>query len=144
LALETMVCPCASRCFLSLFFLNFFEALPIHLGRFVSPLTAPLPPPFALAPGLLDVRLVISRDGTNLTYSSATFNARAPFVHLGVNLCGTGASSPSAPGGWCSPTSGIEQNTTADTSAMSPPLIYPSNARAILTHLPFLLLQVHG
>ena len=65
--------------------------------------------------GLLDIRLLVSRDGENISYTS-TANARQPFVPLGVNDCG--ASTPSVHGGWCSPYSGVEARTSFDTSAM--------------------------
>lgn len=65
--------------------------------------------------GLLDIRLVVSRDGEQLNYSMGR-NSRAPFVPLGINDCG--ATTPSVIGGWCSPFSGVEARTTADTSAM--------------------------
>lgn len=67
--------------------------------------------------GLLDVRLVVSSDGSNLTYVPGRRN-RSPFIPLGINRCGSSASSPSVTGGWCSPTSGIENKTNFDTSAM--------------------------
>lgn len=65
--------------------------------------------------GLLDIRLIVSRDGEHLNYTS-TANARQPFVPLGINDCG--ASTPSVRSGWCSPYSGIESHTSFDTSAM--------------------------
>eukprot|EP00656_Telonema_subtile_P000700 TRINITY_DN10339_c0_g1_i1.p1 TRINITY_DN10339_c0_g1~~TRINITY_DN10339_c0_g1_i1.p1 ORF type:complete len:490 (-),score=83.31 TRINITY_DN10339_c0_g1_i1:293-1762(-) len=67
--------------------------------------------------GLLDIRLLVSRDGgkSGLRYTPAP-NARSPFVPLGVNRCG--ASSPTAVDGWCSPVSGVEASTSFDTSAM--------------------------
>jgi hypothetical protein len=67
--------------------------------------------------GLLDVRLVVSSDGINLTYVPGRRN-RAPFIPLGVNRCGASASSPSVSGGWCSPSTGVEASTNFDTSAM--------------------------
>ena len=66
--------------------------------------------------GLLDVRLLVSRDGYNLTYVPGARNARSPFVSLGVNKCG--ASTPSIKNGWCNPYNGVEQHTSADTSAI--------------------------
>eukprot|EP00041_Stephanoeca_diplocostata_P032140 m.1021570 g.1021570 ORF g.1021570 m.1021570 type:complete len:206 (-) comp24095_c0_seq18:2601-3218(-) len=66
--------------------------------------------------GLLDIRLLTSTNGVNITYAAAT-NARSPFVPLGTNLCGPNAASPSIKSGWCSPTSGIESSTSFDTSA---------------------------
>ena len=65
--------------------------------------------------GLLDTRLLVSRDAATLDYTTAR-NARAPFVPLGVNTCGK--STPSVPGGWCDPASAAESRTSADTSAM--------------------------
>eukprot|EP00040_Diaphanoeca_grandis_P030387 m.179576 g.179576 ORF g.179576 m.179576 type:complete len:633 (-) comp31981_c0_seq2:690-2588(-) len=68
--------------------------------------------------GILDIRLVITRNlSANLTYTTAT-NARSPFVPLGINNCGGTAHAPETPDGWCSPTSGEEAQTSADTSAM--------------------------
>ena len=67
--------------------------------------------------GLLDIRLVVSRDGVSFNYTGAT-NPRAPFVPLGVNRCGGDAHAPGVKGGWCSPTSGVEAHTSFDTSAM--------------------------
>ena len=52
--------------------------------------------------GLLDIRLVVSRDGAQVGYSSAK-NARSPWVPLGYNKCGPGAHAPDNVGGWCSP-----------------------------------------
>jgi hypothetical protein len=77
------------------------------------------PAPFGFGnDGLLDIRLVISRDGANLSYPTAT-NARAPWVPLGTNWCGGGAHAPGNVGGWCSPHSGVEAGPTDfDTSAM--------------------------
>ena len=66
--------------------------------------------------GLLDVRLLVSRDGYNLTYVPGARNSRSPFVSLGINKCG--ASTPSIKNGWCNPYNGIEQHTAADTSAI--------------------------
>ena len=65
--------------------------------------------------GILDIRMVASRDGTRLNYSTAR-NGRAPFVPLGINDCES--TTPSVEGGWCSPFSGVEARTSADTSAM--------------------------
>ena len=57
--------------------------------------------------------------GIDIHYVPGASNARAPFVGLGMNECGPGASSPDTGwGGWCSPTSGIESKTSFDTSAM--------------------------
>jgi len=98
--------------------------------------------------GLLDLRLVVSRDGAHLNYTQSR-NGRSPYVPLGDNHCGGAAHAPSngadaagaagalravvllvllllltfpslSPvGGWCSPKSGVESNhTDADTSAM--------------------------
>ena len=68
--------------------------------------------------GLLDIRLVVSRDGKELNYTTTT-NGRSPYVPLGDNSCGPAAHAPSNPNGWCSPTTGIEGNhTDFDTSAM--------------------------
>ena len=68
--------------------------------------------------GLLDIRLIYARQATAkaLKYSSA-INGRAPFVPLGPNGCGPGAASPSEIGGWCNPTTGVEEKTSFDTSA---------------------------
>ena len=65
--------------------------------------------------GLLDVRLVVSRDGKSLNYTTAT-NRRAPFVPLGPSDCG--ANTPDVLGGWCSPQSGIQAKTAYDTSGV--------------------------
>ena len=65
--------------------------------------------------GLLDIRLVVSRDGKQLNYTAAR-NNRVPFVPLGFNMCG--ATTPSVAGGWCSPFDGIEAATSFDTSAI--------------------------
>lgn len=68
--------------------------------------------------GLLDIRLVVSRDGQHLNYTT-TPNGRSPYVPLGDNNCGGAAHAPDTVGGWCSPTSGIEgSHTNVDTSAM--------------------------
>ncbi len=68
--------------------------------------------------GLLDIRLLVSRDGKKLDYvGPRAAAARAPFVNLGLNKCGPYASAPSVADGWCSPTSGIEAKTHFDTSA---------------------------
>eukprot|EP00038_Savillea_parva_P008938 m.180164 g.180164 ORF g.180164 m.180164 type:complete len:634 (+) comp14943_c0_seq1:174-2075(+) len=67
--------------------------------------------------GLLDIRMVVSSNGTNLKYVPGNGN-RAPFVPLGINACGAGTTSPSVTGGWCSPDTGIEAKTAFDTSAM--------------------------
>ena len=68
--------------------------------------------------GLLDIRLVVSRDGAHVNYTTAE-NGRSPWVPLGVNKCGPGAHAPDNPNGWCSPKTGIEAGPTAfDTSAM--------------------------
>jgi hypothetical protein len=67
--------------------------------------------------GLVDVRLVVSRDGLNLSYTD-TANARSPFVPLGDNQCGGGAHSPSVPDGWCSPFDGVLERQPFDTSTM--------------------------
>jgi hypothetical protein len=67
--------------------------------------------------GLLDIRMVASRDGIRLNYTTAR-NGRAPFVPLGINDCGESSTTPSVEGGWCSPFSGVEARTSADTSAM--------------------------
>ena len=72
--------------------------------------------------GLLDIRLLVSRDGQTLNYVKTNdqddVGYRSPFVHLGINQCGNDASSPDVKGGWCSPVSGIESTTSFDTSAM--------------------------
>ena len=65
--------------------------------------------------GLLDVRLVTSSNGINLTYVPGR-NGRSPYVPLGINRCGSRASSPSISEGWCSPQSGIEARINPDTS----------------------------
>ena len=65
--------------------------------------------------GILDIRLVVSRDSYNLSYSGAAA-PRSPFVPLGISDCH--ASTPSTPGGWCSPFSGEEHRTSFDTSVM--------------------------
>jgi hypothetical protein len=50
--------------------------------------------------GLIDTRLLVARDHrSNLSY--AADGSRAPFLSLGINLCG--AWTPSKSGGWCSP-----------------------------------------
>lgn len=68
--------------------------------------------------GLLDIRLVVSRDGAHLGYSEAK-NGRSPWVPLGYNKCGGAAHAPDNIDGWCSPTTGIESGSTDfDTSAM--------------------------
>ena len=64
--------------------------------------------------GILDIRLVVSRDSYNLSYSGATA-PRSPFVPLGISGC---ALAPGVPGGWCSPSSGEEKHTSFDTSVM--------------------------
>ena len=76
---------------------------------------ARLPWPVAGSDGLLDIRLVASRNGQNLSYT-ATRNARAPFVALGVNDCA--GTTPSVAGGWCNPKSMEQAHTSVDTSAM--------------------------
>lgn len=69
--------------------------------------------------GLLDIRLLTSRDGYNLSYVPASRNkGRSSYVSLGVNRCGSNASTPSVKGGWCSPFTGIENSTSPDTSGM--------------------------
>ena len=65
--------------------------------------------------GILDLRLVVSRDSYNLSYSGAT-DPRSPFVPLGISDCQH--STPSTPGGWCNPFSGEEKRTSFDTSVM--------------------------
>ena len=89
----------------------FFPSMYFHFGK---------NNPFGFGnDGLLDIRLLVSRDGKKLNYvGPRAAAARAPFVKLGVNKCGPRASSPSAPQGWCSPTTGVEQHTSFDTSAM--------------------------
>lgn len=68
--------------------------------------------------GLLDIRLVVSRDGQTVGYPPAP-DARLPFVDLGINSCGDVNQQPSTPGGWCDPTSAeVMQHTAVDTSAM--------------------------
>ena len=49
--------------------------------------------------GLLDIRLVVSRDGVNLSYAPAA-NGRAPYVALGPNSCGAAAHAPAVHHGW--------------------------------------------
>lgn len=98
--------PSASHAVVHLFF-------PSMMGHFSASKPGP---PFGFADdALVDVRLVVSRDGVNLGYPPAT-NARAPFVPLGVNKCGALASRPSVKGGWCDPGSGVESTTSWDTS----------------------------
>ena len=86
-----------------------------HFG--VGPgLVGPGPPWGLPIDGLLDVRLVVSRTGKTLNYTTAR-NARSPFVPLGVNTCG--ASTPSVAGGWCAPRSATQlRQTSPSTSAM--------------------------
>eukprot|EP00756_Hemistasia_phaeocysticola_P062883 Hpha_TRINITY_DN6343_c0_g1::TRINITY_DN6343_c0_g1_i2::g.145445::m.145445 len=70
--------------------------------------------------GLLDIRLVVSRDGKDLHYAGPRCsNARRPFVPLGpTDGCGPRATSPNdVSGGWCSPYSGVESSIPFDTSA---------------------------
>ena len=64
------------------------------------------------------MRMLISRDGFNLSYVPGARNARSPFVSLGLNKCGPHASMPSTKNGWCNPNDGIEQHTSTDTSAI--------------------------
>ena len=52
--------------------------------------------------GLLDIRLVVSRDNEKVGYSEAK-NGRSPWVPLGVNKCGGAAHAPGNVDGWCSP-----------------------------------------
>ena len=75
--------------------------------------------PFAFGnDGLLDIRLVVSRDNINVGYSQAK-NGRSPWVPLGFNKCGGAAHAPDNPDGWCSPKTGEEAGPTDfDTSAM--------------------------
>jgi hypothetical protein len=95
----------------------FFPSMYYHFGpRF----------PFGFSnDGLLDIRLLVSRDGEHLYYvpddrgggsGGSGVGFRSPFVSLGMNECG--ATAPGILNGWCSPTSGIESKTTFDTSAM--------------------------
>lgn len=76
---------------------------------------ANLPFPGYAADGILDLRLVASRDGSNLSYTSAR-NGRSPFVPLGINDCPS--STPTVAGGWCDPNTLEESRTSMDTSAM--------------------------
>jgi hypothetical protein len=66
------------------------------------------------ADGILDLRLVTSRDGSNLSYTD-TQNGRSSFVPLGINDC---TSTPTVAGGWCDPETMQESKTSFDTSAM--------------------------
>lgn len=69
--------------------------------------------------GLLDVRMLVSRDGISLDYVSGAWNARSPYVSLGDNSCGEGlASRPQVHGGWCDEKSGELAFTSTDSSAM--------------------------
>ena len=77
--------------------------------------TARAPWPTVSANGLLDIRLVTSRNGVNLSYTESR-NGRSPFVPLGINDCA--ASTPGVRGGWCDPRGTEEQHTSFDTSAM--------------------------
>ena len=65
--------------------------------------------------GILDIRLLVSRDGKHIGYAPAR-NGRAPFVALGPTSCGPGATAPSVMGGWCDPNSPAQARTAPDTS----------------------------
>ena len=74
--------------------------------------------PFGFAnDGLLDIRLVVSRDGVQWQYAADARSGRSPFVPLGPNRCGGAAHAPGNVGGWCDPVSGVESRTAFDTSA---------------------------
>ena len=67
--------------------------------------------------GILDIRLVVSTDGRNLSYVAAR-NGRSPFIPLGINDCGH--TTPTVVGGWCNPFrggAGSVMQTSVDTSA---------------------------
>jgi hypothetical protein len=69
--------------------------------------------------GLLDIRLLFSDDGTNLSYVDGARNARSPFVRLGDNTCGAHRHAPSVMGGWCDVIKNARLDVSApDTSAM--------------------------
>ena len=63
-------------------------------------------------------RLVSSRDGVVLNYTARAWNARSPFVPLGINDCaGAGGGTPGVVGGWCDPRTLDDTKTSVDTSA---------------------------
>jgi len=69
--------------------------------------------------GLLDIRMLVSRDGASLGYVQNASNARSAYVALGDNSCGAGLGSrPEVHGGWCNEFSGELAYTATDTSAM--------------------------
>ena len=70
--------PSIDRPLLHLFFPSFFQ----HFAVDAAPTYYP---PVAGNDGILDIRLVVSRDGVNLNYTAAA-NGREPFVPLGTCL----------------------------------------------------------
>jgi hypothetical protein len=92
----------------------FFPSVFAHWGTTTIGIRTGLPFGFQ-DDGILDTRLVVSRDGTHLHYSDAA-NGRSSFLTLGINDCGPTASAPGVEGGWCSPYSGAESRTAFDTS----------------------------
>ena len=82
----------------------FFPSMYYHFGKF----------PYGFGnDGLLDIRLVVSRDGENLHYVGPRVanKGRSPFVPLGINKCGAAASSPD--GYWGGAQLGIEPRARA-------------------------------
>ena len=100
-----------------LFFPSYYAHFDSYSGAALSGEPGARPPYGFGNDGLLDVRLVVSRDGKSLDYVPAR-NGRAPYVPLGLNECGPRASAPGVAGGWCSPFTGVEARTSPDTSAM--------------------------
>jgi hypothetical protein len=65
--------------------------------------------------GLLNIRLVVSRDAHDLSYVDAE-DGRRPIVELGINNCGPNAVHPTVHDGWCDMQDGVLATTAFDTS----------------------------